>query len=111
MALTNEELQTWRRQHESFVEGSKESAWVVSAVDELLVAREQLAHFTTECWDCKETQVCEPADEGDYEDSWIAWYCLDTAACKARVDGAKAKQAAERKAKREARAAKKVGVQ
>ena len=103
MALTNEELQTWRRQHESFVEGSKESAWVVSAVDELLVAREQLAHFTTECWDCKETQVCEPADEGDYEDSWIAWYCLDTAACKAR----KAKQAAERKAKREARAAKK----
>lgn len=107
MALTNEELQAWRRQHESFVEYSTESAWVVSAVGELLLAREQLTHFTKECWDCKEMQVCEPFEESDYDGSWMVWYCLDTVACKARIEAAKTKRAAERKAKREARAAKK----
>lgn len=103
--MGDDELRSFRAALASL--GGPDNNITIGFIDELLLAREQLAHFTRECWDCKEMQVCEPVDEGSYEDSWMAWYCLDTVACKARVEATKAKQAAERKAKREARAAKK----
>lgn len=89
--------------------GGADNKIAIGLIDELLVAREQLTHFTKECWDCKEMQVCEPFEESDYDGGWMVWYCLDTVACKARTEAAKTKRAAERKAKRVARAAKKAG--
>jgi len=76
---------------------------------ELALAHEQLAHFTKECEACGETGVCKPGLEGDYDDTWIGWYCLDEAGCAARCEEIKIRQVAERKAKREARAAEKAG--
>ena len=93
MALTNEEPQAWRESDASY---RTENVWIANVVDELLLAREQLTHFTKECWDCKEMQVCEPFEESDYDGGWMVWYCLDTVACKARIEAAKTKRAAKK---------------
>ena len=66
-----------------------------------------LDHYRVKCDACGSTELCFPEHEGEYDDTYISWYCLDAEACKVRCEQIKA----ERKRIREERqAAKKAKV-